>query len=132
MSKVLKFLQDSKVFFLATSDGDQARVRPLGFVMEYEGKISFCTSNTKSMSKQLKANPKAEISAVAGDHQTLRITGKVAFNPSKAAKEKALEVAPQLKRLYSADDGIFEIFHFEKGATALFTDMQGGREEIKL
>uniref|UniRef100_UPI0007515972 pyridoxamine 5'-phosphate oxidase family protein n=1 Tax=Treponema endosymbiont of Eucomonympha sp. TaxID=1580831 RepID=UPI0007515972 len=93
MSKVLKFLQDSKVFFLATSDGDQARVRPLGFVMEYEGKISFCTSNTKSMSKQLKANPKAEHSAVAGYHQTTRIACKAAVTSSKAAKEKVREVA---------------------------------------
>jgi uncharacterized pyridoxamine 5'-phosphate oxidase family protein len=33
--------------------------------------------------------------------------------------------------MYSVDDGIFEVFYFEKG-TAVFSDMQGGRREIRL
>jgi uncharacterized pyridoxamine 5'-phosphate oxidase family protein len=38
MEEILKFLQDNKVFYLATVDGDQARVRPMGFIMIYDGK----------------------------------------------------------------------------------------------
>jgi len=53
------------------------------------------------------------------------------FNSSRAAKEKALEIMPVLKNMYSADDGIFEIFHFEN-ALAVFSDMQGGKREVKI
>ena len=55
----------------------------------------------------------------------------MAFNPDRAAKEKALEIMPYLKNMYSVDDGIFEIFHFEK-AIAIFSDMQGGTREVAI
>jgi uncharacterized pyridoxamine 5'-phosphate oxidase family protein len=130
MEEILKFLQDSETFYLATVESDQPRVRPMGFVMLYEGKLSFCTSNKKAMFRQMKNNPKVEICA-SKDGKWLRISGKVVFNPDNAAKEKALEVMPRLKNIYSVNDGIFEIFHFEE-ATAVFSDMQGGRKEVKI
>jgi uncharacterized pyridoxamine 5'-phosphate oxidase family protein len=131
MNEISTFLQEAKVFYLATVEGDQPRVRPMGFVMEYEGKLSFSTNNKKDMFRQMKANPKIEICASTPDGRTLRIFGTVGFNSTRAAKEKALEIMPGLKRMYSADDGIFEIFYFEKG-TAFITDMQGGKREIAL
>ncbi|MDR0322279.1 MAG: pyridoxamine 5'-phosphate oxidase family protein [Treponema sp.] len=130
MEEILKFLQDSEVFYLATVESDQPRVRPMGFVMVYDGKLCFCTSNKKDMFRQMKNNPKVEVCA-SKDGKWLRISGKVVFNPDKAAKEKALEVRPNLKNKYSVNDDIFEIFHFES-ATAVFSDMQGGRKEVKI
>jgi uncharacterized pyridoxamine 5'-phosphate oxidase family protein len=131
MKEVIKFLQDNKVFFLATIDGDQARVRPMGFVMEYQGKLTLCTNNKKPMYQQIKANPKIEISATSADGQTLRVFGKVVFVTSKDSKQKALEVMPHLKGMYSVEDDLFELFAFE-GATAVFSDMKGGKREITL
>jgi len=55
----------------------------------------------------------------------------VAFNPGKAAKEKALEIMPVIKNMYSPDDGIFEIFHFEK-ILAVLSDMQDENKEVKI
>ena len=130
MEEILKFLQDSETFYLATVESDQPRVRPMGFVMLYEGKLCFCTNNKKDMFKQIKNNPKVEFCA-SKDGKWLRISGKVVFNPDSAVKEKALEVRPTLKNKYTVNDGIFEIFHFES-ATAVFSDMQGGRKEVKI
>jgi uncharacterized pyridoxamine 5'-phosphate oxidase family protein len=124
MKEVIQFLNDCKVYYLATLEGDQPRVRPLGFVMEYNGKLSFCTNNKKAMFKQMKLNPKVEISAASADGRTLRITGTVDFNPAREAKEKALEIMPMLKNMYSVDDGIFEIFYIKKGS-AVITSMAG-------
>ncbi|MDR3303470.1 MAG: pyridoxamine 5'-phosphate oxidase family protein [Treponema sp.] len=129
MEKIVQFLKDCKMFFLATSDGDQARVRPMGFVMVYEGKLCFATSNNKPMFRQMKANPKVELCATMPDGKTLRVSGSVGFLSTRDAKEKALEVAPQLKRMYSADDGLFEVFRLENGI-AVFSDMAGNREEM--
>ena len=38
MSKIHDFLNEAGVFFLATVDGDQPKLRPLGFHMEMEGR----------------------------------------------------------------------------------------------
>jgi uncharacterized pyridoxamine 5'-phosphate oxidase family protein len=38
---------------------------------------------------------------------------------------------PDLKRMYSPDDGIFEIFYIEKG-TAVFSDFLGNKRETGL
>jgi uncharacterized pyridoxamine 5'-phosphate oxidase family protein len=130
MKEVIDFLSEAKVFFLATVENDQPRVRPMGLVMDFEGKLCFGTNNKKEMYKQLKANPKMEIAATLPDGKTLRISGPVSFNTKREAKVKALEIMPNLKSMYSPDDGIFEIFQFDH-ATAIFSDMAGKRKEIK-
>jgi uncharacterized pyridoxamine 5'-phosphate oxidase family protein len=130
MEEVIQFLRD-KVFYLATVEGDQPRLRPLGFVMDYKGKLSFCTSNKKEMFKQMRANPKVEIGAATADGKILRITGTVGFNPSRDARVKALEIMPALKDMYAPDDGVFEIFHIEQGA-AVFIEISGEKREISL
>jgi uncharacterized pyridoxamine 5'-phosphate oxidase family protein len=99
--------------------------------MDYEGKLSLCTNNKKDMWKQMKANPNIEICACLPDGKTLRVSGKAGFNGSAAARAKALEINPRLKTMYSVDDGVFEIFHFESGV-AVFSDMQGNKREVKL
>ena len=39
MKKALEFLQESRTFYLATTEGNQPRVRPFGAVFEYENKL---------------------------------------------------------------------------------------------
>ncbi len=41
MQEVLKFLTENPTFYIATVEGNKPRVRPFGFVMEYEGKLWF-------------------------------------------------------------------------------------------
>jgi uncharacterized pyridoxamine 5'-phosphate oxidase family protein len=130
MKEILDFIAECKQFFLATDEGGQPRVRPMGVAFEYKGRLSFCTNNKKNLFAQIKANPKAEICASNGD-KWVRVTGKVVFTPEREAKEKALEAAPMLKNIYKVDDGIFEIFYFEN-AVAVFEDMQGNKKEVKL
>ncbi|MDR2795663.1 MAG: pyridoxamine 5'-phosphate oxidase family protein [Spirochaetaceae bacterium] len=130
MKEILDFIAGCKQFFLATEEGDQPRVRPMGVAFDYKGKLSFCTNNTKKLFAQMKANRKVEVCASDGN-KWVRVSGTVAFNPERDAKEKALEAAPMLKNIYKVDDGIFEIFHFEN-AVAVFEDMQGNKKELKL
>jgi uncharacterized pyridoxamine 5'-phosphate oxidase family protein len=131
MEKILNFLKEAGIFYLATDDGGQPRVRPMGFVMIYEGKFTFCTNNTKPMWKQMKANRQIEVCAVSKDMKTLRIAGTVSFITSPDSQKKALEIEPMLGQMYSAGDGIFEIFNIKEGV-AVLSDMAGSREEVKL
>lgn len=113
MKEVLEFLKENRVFYLATTDGDQPHVRPMGFVMEYDGKLTFGTSNQKDMYRQLAANPKVEICCVAANFDTLRICGEVVFCTSEQSQRKALEVMPGLSKMYDVGDGKFELFSLE-------------------
>ena len=54
MEKVLEFLKEARPCFVTTVDGDEPRVRPQGFHMEYDGKLLLCTADGKASSKELK------------------------------------------------------------------------------
>jgi uncharacterized pyridoxamine 5'-phosphate oxidase family protein len=119
MKKALEFLQESGTFYLATTEGDQPRVRPFGAVFEYEGKLYIVTSNTKNCFKQMLQNPKVEISSMNKKGQWIRITGEVANDDRREVKEVALEAAPVLKSMYNIDDGIFAVLYFTKGTATI-------------
>ena len=70
------FLKKCDTYYLATVDGDQARVRPFGTCKLYEGKLYIQTGKIKPCSKQLAANPKAEICAFK-DGKWLRLAGEL-------------------------------------------------------
>ena len=123
MDEILKFLQDTKVFYLATADGDQPCVRPLGFVMERNGKLVFSTSGKKAMCQKLKQNNKVEICAYNGK-ETLRLRGDICFITSPETQQAALDAAPFLARSYAVNDGVFELYEFNSG-TATFSDLAG-------
>jgi uncharacterized pyridoxamine 5'-phosphate oxidase family protein len=72
MQEVYEFLKKCGVYYLATVEGDQPRVRPFGTVDIFEGKLYIQTGKVKDISKQLQANPKAEICAYT-DGKWLRV-----------------------------------------------------------
>ncbi len=131
MKEVLDFLKANKVFYLATTSGDQPHVRPMGFVMEYDGKLAFCTSNQKDMCKQLVANPNVEICCVAANYNTLRICGKAVFCTTEETQRKALEVMPALGKMYAVGDGKFEIFCLDN-AQAVCQTMSGEKQILEI
>jgi len=131
MKDVLKFLTENPIFYFATVEGDKPRVRPFGFVMEYEGKLWFCTDSEKKVYKQLQANPYFEVSTTAPDGKWIRLRGKAVFHTTPETKAKALEVMPELKNLYSVDDSIFELFYIEEGE-ADFCSLTGETKTVKL
>jgi uncharacterized pyridoxamine 5'-phosphate oxidase family protein len=132
MDTVIDFLNDAKTFYLATVDGDQPRVRPMGFVMRHKDRLYMGTNNTKDMYRQMKANPKIEICTFGSDGRWIRVCGKVSFDDSPETQAKALEAAPQLKSMYSVGDGKFTLFYFEPGAAATITGFDGSKKEIEL
>ena len=81
MNEVLAFLLENRIVYLATVDGNIPKVRPVGFVMEFEGKLYFSTSNQKNVYKQLKANPNFEVSIISKTGDWLRLKGKLYLIP---------------------------------------------------
>ena len=123
MQEVYDFLKSCGVYYLATVEGDQPRVRPFGTVDIFEGGLYIQTGKVKDVSKQLQANPKAEICAFA-DGQWLRVSGKLVRDDRLEAKKHMLDAYPQLQAMYKAEDDNTEVLRFE-GATATFSSFTG-------
>ncbi len=64
MKEVYEFLKKCGTYYLATTDGDQPRVRPFGTVLIFENKLYIQTGKVKNVSKQMMKNPKIEICAL--------------------------------------------------------------------
>lgn len=130
MSRIHDFLNEAGVFFLATTDGDQPKVRPLGFHMEMEGKEMFGVGDFKDVYKQLVANPRVEIVAAKADGHWMRYTGKAVFDTDPKYEAAALEVMPNLKDIYNEKTGHkMMVFHLEE-ATAVDIPMMGPGEDL--
>lgn len=130
MDEVLKFLKDNQTFYIATVDGNIPKVRPFGFVMNYEDKLYFGTNNQKDVYRQLKANPYFEVSTTSNTGEWLRLKGEAVFNTNKQSKQAALDAAPALGKMYRVDDSIFEVFYIEN-AEATFRNMKGESKTVK-
>lgn len=130
MSKLNDFLNEAGVFFLATADGDQPKIRPLGAHMEMDGKEILGVGDFKDVYKQLVANPKTEIVACKPDGKWLRYTGKAVFETDPKYAEAMLDAMPQLRGIYNDETGHkMMCFHLEE-ATGVVIAMMGAGENI--
>lgn len=129
MQKVVDFLKDAEVYYLATVEGDQPRVRPFGTAHVFEGKLYIQTGKVKDVSKQIHANPKVEICAFKNG-QWLRVAGVLVEDDRREARQSMLDAYPSLQGMYSADDGNTEVFYI-KDATATFSSFTAAPEVVK-
>lgn len=120
MNEVLKFLKEAETYYLATVDGDQPRVRPFGTVHIFDGKLYIQTGKKKDVSKQLHANPKAELCAFKNG-EWLRVTGELVEDDRREAKQSMLDDYPNLKSMYSADDENTEVFFFKNAVAVMYS-----------
>lgn len=130
MQEVLEFLKKCGVYYLATVDGDQPRVRPFGTATVFEGKLYIQTGKKKDVSKQIQNNPKVEICAF-GDGKWIRIAGSLVRDDRREAKAHMLDEYPDLKAMYSADDDNTEVLFFEN-AIATISSFGGAPVVINL
>ena len=130
IEKVVQFLDGAQTYYLATVEGDQPRVRPFGTALLWDGKFYIQTGKVKSVSRQLAANPKAEICAFK-DGQWLRVAGELVNDDTREVKVAMLEKMPQLKGMYDPDDGNMQMLYF-KNASATFSSFTAAPETFEI
>ena len=116
MKRVYEFLKNAEVYYLATVEGEQPRVRPFGTVNEFEGKLYIQTGKVKPTSRQLAVNPKAELCAFK-DGAWIRIACELVEDDRFEARKSMLDAYPNLRRMYDENDGNTQVFYM-KNATA--------------
>jgi len=97
MREVLEYLKECGVFYVATDEQGQPRVRPFGAVADFEGKLYISTNNQKDVFKQMQKNPKIEISGMKND-TWIRVKAAVVRDNRKEAREKCLPITLALKK----------------------------------
>ena len=110
--KVHKFLDEAKVFYLSTVDGDKPRNRPLGLHSLINDKEYFGVGQFKEVYKQLEKNPNCELVALKGG-EWIRINGKAVFEKDFVLADKILADNQRLKEMYEKNNWKLMIFHIE-------------------
>ena len=128
MERVYNFLKEAGVYYLATVEGNQPRVRPFGTVNIFEGKLYIQTGKVKPTSHQLMANPKAEISAFHNG-VWIRVAGELLEDDRVEAKKSMLDAYPNLRGMYDENDGNTQVFYF-KNAVATFSSFTAAPETV--
>ena len=124
MNSIVTALKNAGVFFIATIDGEQSRVRPFGAVEEIDGKICFLTSNQKDVYKQIVAHPCVELSGMNKDGSWIRVSGRLVRVADDKIVGAFLDANPDLKKMYAVGDGKVEVLELTeaKGTLYSFTD----------
>lgn len=128
MQKVYDFLKKCNTYYLATTDGDQPRVRPFGTIDLFEDKLYIQTGKVKDVSKQIIKNPKIELCAFNGQ-KWLRVQAVAVEDDRVEARQHMLDSYPELQNMYSATDDNTQVFYM-KDATATFSSFTEAPESI--
>ena len=130
LKRVIEFLDAAQTYYLATVEGDQPRVRPFGTALIYNDKLYIQTGKVKAVSKQLAANPKAEICAF-NNGSWIRIAGELVNDDTREVKTLMLEKMPVLRNMYNEDDGNMQMLYF-KTATVTISSFTAPSETFEI
>ena len=129
MERVCEFLKSAGVYYLATMEGDQPRVRPFGTAHIFESKLYIQTGKSKPVSRQLAANPKCELCAFK-DGVWLRVAAELVEDNRVEAKKSMLDDYTNLRSMYDEYDDNTQVLYL-KNAVATFSSFTAPPETYK-
>jgi uncharacterized pyridoxamine 5'-phosphate oxidase family protein len=123
----ISFASEHPICYLASEDGDQARVRALLMWFADERGFYFMTMSPKRFSEQLHQNPKVEVCFFNGasdlpDARTLRVTGPVEFVDDAVLTRKVAEERSALEDIIGVPlEPLTEVFRIGSGEAHFWT-----------
>ena len=127
IEKVYEYLK-GKVYWRATEEGDQARVRPFGSLAIHEGKLYISTQKGKKVYQQMLTNPKIELGAM-GQGGWIRVEAEVAEENDPDAR-KALWAANAARRKLDPEKVNENAAYFSLKNATVTINKTGGEQEI--
>jgi uncharacterized pyridoxamine 5'-phosphate oxidase family protein len=125
MKDVIDFYTKNPVGCLATIDNGKPRVRPFQFQFADNGRLYFCTANTKDVYRELAANPSAEFVSTSPEYVFMRAGGDVKFSKDVNLKKRILDANDLVRSIYQTPENpVFEVFFIEHG-TVKIADLSG-------
>lgn len=114
LEKVYELLDESKVFYIVSVDGDKPKARPISFKMIYDNKIWFGVGTFKDVYKQLQANPNVEI-VCNTQSKWMRYDGKAKFVEDIDIENKCLDLLGNIGKMYRDNNYRMGMFYIENG-----------------
>ena len=98
--EIIAFINAHRVFYLATAEDGQPRVRAMALHRADDAGILFQTMESKDLWRQIQKNPRVEICCnAAGTNVMVRVAGVVEIVDDQALKGEVLKERPFLKGL---------------------------------
>ena len=130
MQEVQSYLKECGAFFIATTDGNQPRVRPFGVSEIINGRLYIITGKVKDVYKQMDKNGKFEICALKPNgSEWMRLSGTLVPDETLAVKEEFLNRNETLKSMYKADDDNMAVLYITN-ATARFCSFSAPERKV--
>jgi len=123
----ITFASENPVCYIATTDGDQPRVRAVLMCFANENGFYFETLSPKEMSKQLHNNPRIEVCFYNNptelpNAKMMRITGEIEFVDDEEIKKKVYEQIRFLEDLAAKPiEPLLEVFRIKTGEAHFWT-----------
>ena len=130
MNRVVEELKKVKIFYIATVEDDQPRVRPFSSIAEFEGNAYLCTGKHKEIYSQISKNPKIELSGMYDGGTWLRVSATLELDERIEAQEAVLNDPTGPSQLYKPNDGRFVVYKLTN-VKALKYNFYAAPEEIK-
>ena len=136
LEECTRFANEVRRCFVATVDGDQPRVRTFGMCFADDTGFYFQTEAMKSVSKQLKKNPRIEVlfwlqGTDGGLGRQMRVSGEIEFVGDLAIRTRIFnERAALLKGIgiLQPEDPTLVIFRIARGEAFFWTMAQNTKE----
>jgi pyridoxamine 5'-phosphate oxidase len=129
IDECIEFATKYPICYLATEDGDQARVRPLLMWFADDQGFYFMTMSPKEFAHQLHANPKVEVCFYNGatelpEARMMRVTGQVEFVDDQELIHKISVERSALEGIIGRPlEPITEVFRIASGEARFWTLM---------
>jgi len=120
MKEVYEFLKECNIYYLATVEDNQPRVRPFGTINIFEDKLYIQTGKTKNVSKQIQKNNKVEICAFKNG-EWIRLSGELVRDDRIEAKKDMLDHYENLRGMYDEHDDNTEVLYFKNGVATIYS-----------
>lgn len=130
MNKIVNELRKVGVFYIATIDGDEPRLRPFGSILEFEDNAYICSGNFKEFYKQVSKNNRVELCGMYNDSSWLRVRATLVEDNRKEVQQAMLADPTGPKGLYEPGDGRFVTFKLTN-IKAIKCSFYNSPEEIK-
>jgi uncharacterized pyridoxamine 5'-phosphate oxidase family protein len=133
LQQIADYLTAVPAWFLSTSVDNEPHVRPFSFAQIDDGRLWFCTANTKDVFRELQINPRFELSAWKPGSPWVIVHGQAVFaEPSQAVRQAGFEHMVSLGEAHaSPNDGLL-VFFYPAKAIVRVCDITGQEQAFEL
>lgn len=131
----IKFANENPTCYIATVEGDQPRVRPIGLWYADQNGFYIQTQSVKAFAKQMEQHPKVELcfyasGAASQMGKVMRVSGQVKPITDVGMREKCINERPFLKSMGidKPDNPLLSVFHLYTGEAYFWTGADSMKE----